>query len=655
MKRISLLISIFFFLSTLVAQYDVDLKMYDFKEIPNLSEKEDARYKNEGVVALYYNRILDYRYENDKIELWECYHITVKVYSSEALADYHKFYLPTIKDEDIIECKGRYIDKDGIVTQLSKNDLVEREEDEKKKKILVFQTVDTNGIFDYFYIVRKTNIIENGTYYIPGFISVKKAEFMVILPEYLKAEFSVYNGLLPVVDTLIESRKKRYAYTYVENSPKITSETVAFPDAHEPRIEFVLAYNYSRNGMRINTINNVKDNLYSNIAMLEKAEISALKKYASNIPVEKNMSELEKIRTIENYLKKEIQYVSINNSQFYDITSILNNKYANTIGLTKIYYYLFNRYKINHTLVLTTNKTLKTFDKHFNGSNFMHEILFYFPNLDMYLSPDYMGLRVGLTPSIMTGQDGLFLETITVGKVTSFLPSFNKIAALPVEMSGDSIDVYLKLNMEKKNISGNLTRILTGYYAVGLQSNFDDMEKEDKDEIIDHYLSLGTESINVDEVNVKNASIEDIFIKPFIMNAVVTDYYLPEFKGNEIIIPVGVFIGRQSEFKQENQRLLPVERKFKSHYYRCIKIEIPQGYDCNDFQYLNIEVFDTEQAENANAMFRSQVRKEGNHIIITCFEYYNQLYYPVESYKSYQSVVNAAAAFNKCKLNFYKK
>jgi len=45
MKRVSLLISIFFFFSTLVAQYDVDLKMYDFKEIPNLSEKEDARYR----------------------------------------------------------------------------------------------------------------------------------------------------------------------------------------------------------------------------------------------------------------------------------------------------------------------------------------------------------------------------------------------------------------------------------------------------------------------------------------------------------------------------------------------------------------------------------------------------------------------------------
>ena len=89
------------------------------------------------------------------------------------------------------------------------------------------------------------------------------------------------------------------------------------------------------------------------------------------------------------------------------------------------------------------------------------------------------------------------------------------------------ITIYLNL---KKNISGNLPRILTGYYAVGLQSNFDDMEKEDKDEIIDHYLSLGTESINVDEVNVKNASIEDILIKPFVMNAVVTDYYLPEFK-----------------------------------------------------------------------------------------------------------------------------
>ncbi len=655
MKKLVCYLSCMLLFYTTAAQFELDLKDYDFKEIPTLTAEEDARYEKEGAVVLYYNRVLDYRYDGEQIELWECLHYTVKAYTSKGLESYHKFYLPEVENEDIIACKARYLNKEGKMTYLTKSDIVEREIDEEKEKYLVFQTIDTPAVFDFFYIIRKTNIIENGSYYYPGFVSIKKAEFTLILPDYLEAICAVYNGMKPVYDTLMETKEKRYSYTYAEKLPKISQDQDAFSDAHEARVEFAIAYNYSRSRMRVNSISDLSSNFYRAIAELEKEEKSLMKKIAAKIPIEKGMNEEQKIRCIEKYVKKDINYISINASHFSDLSNVLSLKYGNSIGLAKIYYYLFDYFNINNQFVLTSNKTYKTFDRRFDASNYLRESLFYFPNIKQYIAPDFTRYRLGLTPAVLTDHEGLFLKTIKVGKVTSFVPSFSKIPALPKEVTGDSLEVTLKLDVDKKNISGQVIRSLTGYNAVLFQANYNDYEDEFKEEIIDQYVALGSESINVNEVNVDNTSYEDVLLKPMVFNGQIVDYYITKFEDDKITVPIGVFIGKQSEFKQESERILPIERKNRSHYYRCIKIEIPEGYECKDYQNLNVEVYDAKEAQNAQCMFTAKVTKEGNYIIIRSDEYYNQLYYPVEDYTLYQKVINAAADFNRAELIFKKK
>lgn len=650
MKKLSIVFGCYFILQSLSAQIGVDLKNYKFKEIPLISETCDTLYAKDGVAALYYGRVLDYRIEDEGVELWECLHIMLKIYDYEKLEGYRKLNIPG-SDDNILECKARCVKKNGQIIELSKSDMVEIEEDGDKDNYLVLEKAEIGDVLEFFYIIRKPNVIEDGSYYFHGNNPIKKAEFTMVMPDYLKSEFSLYNGLSEIIDTIFSQKELRYTYITAENLPKISDQEMSFYDAYEPRIEFVLAYNYSRGKMRLNTIGTLSQNLYTTIAQPEKAEIKLLKKFASQIPIDKKMSTQEKVQTIENYVKKEILFIDANASFFSDLTFGLKNKITNTIGLTKVYYYLFDYYKIENQIVFTNDKTYKGFDKTFNGPNYLHDVMFYIPEIKQYVAPTFRALRVGLTPSVLAGQDALFLEPVTVSNITSFVPTFKSIPVLDKKYSGDSINVHVSIDLNKKILKGHIKRVMTGYYGFGLQFNLPDMEEEDKNEVIDHYLALGSESISLDAVEIINATPEDIFIHPLIMNADMIDYYLTKFEENKITVTIGALIGKQSELKQEKPRLLPIERTHKSHYNRIIVCDIPDGYTCVNYNDIAVKVTDKDE----QAVFLVKTRKEGNTIVVESEEYYDRLYYPVEEYESYQKVINAAAAFNNAVLIFEKQ
>ena len=655
MKKLGILISLYFVLQSVTAQIGVNLKKYGFLEIPTLTQNEDTLFKKQGAVTLYYGRILDYRKGDEGVELWDCFHVIYKVYDNEKIDSYKKLYIPASEVENIIDCQARCIKKNGEKVFLTKKDITEIEEDGDTDKYLILTTAEPEDIMEFYYIVRKNNVNDNGSYYFPGHYPIKKAEFTMILPDYLKAEFTTYNLPSKVTDSLVPATDIRYSYITAENLPDISNEEATFYEVYEPRIEFVIAYNYSRGNSRLNTISSYASDLYTAIAVLSKEENALMKKFLSKIPVNKKMNTLEKIRIIESYIKKEIIFINYSNSTFSDISFAIKSKMTNTLGLAKMYYYIFKHFGIENNVVFTTDKTEKRFDKKFEGPNYVQELMFYFPEIDQYLAPAYRNLRIGLTPSALTGQDALFLETVSVGKVTSFVPSFKTIPVLAKEISTDSINVQVQIDANKKYMKGNIYRVMTGYYSAGIQNNLATMEDEDKQSVLDNYLALESESISLNNVEFFNASAADIFINPLIMKADIIDYYLTKFEDNKITTNIGALIGKQSEFKQETKRLLPVERSHKSKYYRKIVCAIPEGYECANFNTLETAVYDSDNASTAKAAFIITVKKEGNNIVIISEEYYDTLFYPVDEYQRYQRVVNAAAAFNKAVLVFEKQ
>jgi hypothetical protein len=651
-----------------VGQEIPDLKNYALKPVYSVSNAEDSLYEKDKVLGLYYGRIFDYRIENNRVELWECFHLSNKVYDNKIMEHFNIFYLPTAEDEDIIDCKARYIDRSGTVKEFSKEDLEEIEEDETKYKVFRFPAAETGSILEYYYIVRRQNIRETGSYTLPA-RHQKELDFMVIFPDYLNFEITAYNGL-PTAETIENAEAKiKCVCVHGENVAKVNNDPAAFYVAHLPRIEFLLTHNYSSSRLRLNSLNSFANNFHQNITKAEKKELSALKKINAQIGVGKGLSQQEKVMQIENHVKTHYYYYNSGASVLSNIADIHSIKLFNLMGSLRLFYHLFKLNKIDAEIVLTTDKTDKWFDKNFNGTNYFDEALFYFPVFDKYMSPIYAGLRVGYPDATTTGQDGAFFKEVNVGNTSSFLHEMKHIPAIDKSFTGDTIDITLSINPDEHEITAGIRRVLTGYAASSLQYRLSsiDFEKEDEDEdeedddeeylthVEDHYLGLSNESTIVSNRKLMNINNEDVLSKPLILTADLKDYYLARTSNDSLKITIGAFIGKQSEMIQDIPRTLPVERRNNIHYYRIIKVDIPQGYTCLNTEELNREIYDEDNKSNAQAKFTVSVRQEGNKLIILCEEYFNRLIYPAEEYEKYQRVAQASADFNKQILLFKKQ
>ena len=66
------------------------------------------------------------------------------------------------------------------------------------------------------------------------------------------------------------------------------------------------------------------------------------------------------------------------------------------------------------------------------------------------------------------------------------------------------------------------------------------------------------------------------------------------------------------------------------------------------------EFFENEEGERIME-FKSVYEKNGDEITVHISEYYTEVYYPLDIYKDYQRVINAAADFNKVVVIFEKQ
>ena len=669
MKNLFLTLSICFSLTLLQAQIGVDLVKYDFKSIPMLTPEEDSLYAKDKILGLGSHIIWDYRVNTGgQIEVWYCLHSITKVYDAAMMKDRNRMTFSADIAENIINCKGRLISADGQITILTKADLKEllantnEDEDEESEAVedkkvhgLIFEEAKAGDIIEFFYILKLGSIPEAKRFILQDQYTNKNVEFTLILPQYLKADVRSYNGFPEVKDTVVEKTKLRYAHAFAPEVPGYRDDLNSFFRSSLQTVEFMIAYNYTSNKGRFNSFSSYGTTLQSVLSNVPKADMKALKKIIAKMNITKEMSEREKIREIELYVKKNYMYASTSHPSLQSIEGVHKTGFGNMIGLTKLFFQLFQHYDIPFELVLTSNKMNIKFDKDFDSNINMNELLFYFPSINEYVSPDWMNFRLGLPPYVITGQDAIAYEIVTVGKMTTYLPQPHAIPLLPMEKSGDSLKVHITMQPSQETVNGHVRRAISGYSGIGLQANFSHYEAEDKEYLISHFLGFGSENNVVANESFANYEAEDVAVKPFVMEADFSSSILAKFRENEITLSVGQLIGKQDELKQEGERSMPAESAYRRFYFRDITIDIPEGYTCEKLDSLISKVYDTENEKEAQVGFEVTAKQVNNQIIITCYEFYNSTYYPATEFEKYQNVVNAAFQFNKATLVFKKK
>jgi hypothetical protein len=332
----------------------------------------------------------------------------------------------------------------------------------------------------------------------------------------------------------------------------------------------------------------------------------------------------------------------------------MKNKQADQLGIIRLYTTFYTLAGIQHYVGATTNRYNEKFDKDFMSWAQIGEIIFYFPETKMFLTPTDLESRYGMLPEKLTNNYGLFIKPVTIGEVTSGLPVTLYIPPVPADNTYFDMDVAVSFGTDFNDATLKQSYRFGGYYSV--QPIFDLIPNENKEELTDNliintvgqYNKLVTKEIKNSDINLSPID------SPFVIESEVVVNTLIEHAGNDVIFKIGTLIGRQEEMYDEKDRQNEIEIDYPHHYVRKLKFEIPDGYTVKGLDALNMNI--EYSLNNKKVMgFVSSYEKQGKTILVTIKEYYTEVTYPLSEYENFRKVINAAADFNKISLVFVKE
>lgn len=627
-----------------IMKYDWGAPLFEKTESTEADTASAYIFKSIRTIEMLYN-------ENNEFEAYQLVHEKVKINNNRALDAYNTIRFNLASYNDITELKARFIGKDGKVVELNKSNLktVENEE-EGSYKLLAIEGAEAGGIIEYFWI-RKGISNLYGKNIIQDTYPQKEVAFTIISPMNLQFTAKSYNGCPEMTEVMDTVAERRILSLSVLNVPPSEKEIFSYPDKYLQRVEYTLAYNSAKGKQRVYSRSEAARNIFDNTTVFTPDETKTLKTLIKKIKLNSKASEEEKIRQIENFVKMNYQIVdaSIPGMNISDISDIVTTNYADKLGAVRLFTALFNQYEIPFEFVLTCDKTKRSFDMSYDGYNFLDERLLYFPGIDKYLDPNSNYNRLDIIDHNYLGNGGMFLKSVQMSGVSSYMPYYKVIPDNDYEKSVHETNVQIKLNDDNSMLEYTTVNIFSGYTADFIQPLLYYGGDEVKINFIEMIMDADKGSNQLISWKVNNQEPIDWFGKPVSVEAQMSgNKYLVQ-GGDDIIVNIGVLIGKQVEMYQKTERKLPIESDNTRTYKRHIVFDIPNGYSISNPEVLTMKkelLIDGQP----NAYFYSDYSIDGNKLTVTSTEAYKRTTYGKEDAEAYIEVINAAADFNKITL-----
>lgn len=618
---------------------------YSWNSIPVTFNTDTIKSVNGVVIALDRHITEVYANKDNDFEELFIFHRRIKVESHKAIDSYNKIYIALNNVIEIVGIHARFISPSGKITELPQESIrqVENIENQGNYKTFAIEGAVEGGVIEYYYVVRR-KFKAFGTLTVQDDEPRANVEVVYCFPDKLEYRVKGYNGFPNMTQSTPSEGMTKLA-AHIDYVPALRDEKYAFAEAYKMRCEYVMAYNHYNGALRTYSWNKVGDNLNSSIYKLEKNEVKAARKLLKNIDNPSNNVE-SRIRTIENWVKGEVA-ISEEMTDDLPIDQTIVLKHTTPFGATRLMVALLQTAQIPFELVLTSNREKHQFDPEFNAWNFLDEYLIYFPQLNKALKPDDVAYRLGIVPSEYTGCYGLFLHPLAYNEKLSTLGcDIKQIPALKASDNRDSMIIKTSIDLSALSLNAQFDRQLTGYTGAVFQSFWTNVTADKQKELIQDVFGMGSQSVTVNHFEVTNALPSDIGLNPIVFKVDVTSNSLVEMAGNDLLVKIGEVIGEQSQLYQTSTRQLPIDLDVLHGYYRRIEFTIPDGYQINNLESLNMNV-EMKLNGNVSCAFTSSYELKGQTLIIISREYYNDRHYDANRFEEYRQVINAAADFNK--------
>lgn len=632
--------------SSLIFAQDYSFKNYDWNE----KEKTviiPEQYKNENEVIL--NRIIKVELvvENKTSKQYSLLHEKTFINANDAIERNNKIYIPFNENETIVTNKVRVILKNGKIITLDKKDIKEEVDEERGVKYNYFAIngLEKGAVIERILILEEIPELNGKTFKMQDEYPIADLNFELIYPEHLIFKTKSYNGLSEVVLDTAKYKKRTLLSIAEKNIPALDNhEKNSNWAANLKMFRYKLNANYYSGAKNLYNFKEFSTNFYERInPEFDKKELKSIEDFCKTIPKSDDLQ--EQIWNIENKIKKTITY-----SRYIDtktsVSEIIKTKQANQGDILKLYLAVFKNFKIENSIVFTSDRYKTIFDADFESYENLAELLLYFPTIKKFLTPTEVEYRIPLFPTTLANTNGLFIKGKMFAGVAMGIGEINHITIPGTDITHDTMEITVDFTKDIENPTITNKMAFGGYSAINFQPIKDFASAEEYKTILKSIAENYTVETEYKSLITGNDGTAFIGKKPFLMEVTFDGKELIQKAGENYLFSVGQTIGKQMELYQENKRMLPVEIDYPHSYSRTIKILLPKGVTVKNLEKFVMD-YKTQIDNKTEAAFNSKFSKKESEIIIESNEYYNIINFPLDKFNDYKAVINAAADFNK--------
>lgn len=628
---------------------DLFYQKYDWEALPVIPNDTCIDTSDQAIYLLD-KIVLQYYFNSDnEFSMVETIHRIVLIRNKQAIDDFNKVFINVDTTADIYSLKARAVSNTGEVVMFNKDNIKEiKDEEEGDSKIFAIDGLTQGGVMELVYTIKRKPRLWGMHYFQSGYPRLN-AEFKIICPEFLEMATHSVNGFPGAPGRLMD--KERIYVAIAKGIPSMPDEEYANYRANLQMIEYTISANRNKSSARIYDYKQASQRYWDFYNVTSGGETKEIKAIIKSAKVNKSMSPEEMIRAVDVYVKTNfliVEYISGISKE--DISPLIKIKVLDKEATMKLYICIMKELEIEYQILLTSNRFQKTVSRNFESWNNLDEELLYFPTLNAYICPYSKYSRYNILPYSLMGNDGLYIKKIAYQGIETGVGKVQEIPCLPSELSVDSLFVTTVLPIDMSDAVYEVCYRMTGYRALSFLQVFGSAEDNEKEEYALPYMKIISDDCDVSEVRIENASEPaDYLRKPVSISAKVKTGAPVEKAGANYLYNIGKLIGQQSQLYDEKNRLQPIEIEYQHRFYRILKVEIPQGFRVANPEILKMEMVYSNNGK-IGASFKSSYEIKDKQIIVQIWENYDVIRAPIDDYKQFSEVINAAADFNKLTL-----
>ncbi|NQX85697.1 MAG: DUF3857 domain-containing protein [Flavobacteriaceae bacterium] len=613
-------------------------KTYDWESQPRLHELSEAEKKSSSVRILQYH-IVEYATaaSNGKLKIFETTHNITRVNDDKGIDRHNTVYIPMYGVNNVVDIKARTLNSEGKITELNKDNIkeVKNVETYGDFKIFAIEGVEKGSEIEVLYTVEKT-YDRHGSQTIQSDFPIRKAEFLFITGK-LNENIKAYRTINQFETTSVNGKNAKVLK--LNAVPAMIKEEYATPNANKIEVVyqcFPKEQNITQDMFWNNVVTNVGSQLFpEKYPEIVKTDVTAIVKDL-NAP-----TRFQIVNLVDDYIKTNFTVIKNNNPDLSNLEYILTNRTASEFGILKVYAHYLKALEIEYEVVLTANRFQFKFDPDFFNPNALRDFLIYIPQEKKYIAPGQIEYRLGEAPFNILGNYGVFIS-----KNLEYY--FSKIIQNDKNYSRTMRSSNISFGKDLEYVTLEQHHEYTGFWSVTNRAVLNLSTEQALKQFEDYLTGSGIEDKVILSYETKNTEmLQQTYNLPFIVNCKLQSEALLEDAGDSYIFQIGKVIGTQSELYQETDRLNPIEMTYPNQYDYTLTINIPEGYEAEGLESINIKKNYIAVNGTEIAKFESKYEQNGNQIIITIQEFYKTHEFDLHRYEEFRTVINAASDFNK--------